>query len=337
MYKTARITSVIVMKEKWKEAIFVLALGLVVPSLALSFVKTDRTQCPDIPEMTEETIPPETEPKEMKLSVEMDDGSICELELETYVTAVVLREMPADFEPEALKAQAVVARTYVLRRCFSDSKHENAVVCTDPSCCQGFYSEEDFMAAGNSTDLLEKVKQAVTETAGYVLTYEGELAEATYFSCSGGMTEDAKAVWGQDIPYLRATESLGEEGATHFTDTVTFTAEEFAERLGGGFSGFPGTWIGKITYTDGGGVDTIVLGDSTYSGTELRKLLGLRSTAFVITIVGDRVTVTTKGFGHRVGMSQYGADAMALKGSTYDQILAHYYQGTALELFDLGD
>lgn len=337
MHRTAKITLVIAMKEKWKEVIFVLALGLVAPSLVLTFVKTDDVPRSVIPEVTEETVPTETEPKKFNLSVEMEDGSVRELELETYVTAVVLREMPAEFEPEALKAQAVVARTYALRRFVSDSKHENAVVCTNPSCCQGYFSEESFVAAGNSTDLLKKVKKAVAETAGYVLTYEGKLAEATYFSCSGGMTEDAEAVWGQDIPYLRATESAGEERAAHFTDTVIFTADEFAERLGGGFSGLPGAWIGEITYTDGGGVDTIVLGDCTYTGTELRKLLGLRSTAFVITIVGDRVTVTTKGFGHRVGMSQYGADAMALKGSTYDEILAHYYQGTALELFDTGN
>jgi stage II sporulation protein D len=148
------------------------------------------------------------------------------------------------------------------------------------------------------------------------------------------MTEDASSVWGSDIPYLQATESPGEEKATHFTDTVQYTTKEFADRLGRALEETPATWVEEITYTPGGGIANMRICDINYPGTELRKLLGLRSTSFLLSIVGDTVTITTKGYGHRVGMSQYGADAMAVQGSTYEQILKHYYQGVELSQYN---
>ena len=260
-----------------------------------------------------------------------DDGVCSNMDLEDYVLAVVLREMPAEFEIEALKAQAVVARTYALRRYSEGGKHDTAAVCTDSSCCQGYWSPSEYLSSGGSYSMLEKVKQAVVETKGLVLTYNGEYIEATYFSCSGGQTEDAKAVWGSDIPYLKATESPGEESATHFTDTVFFSSNEFRNLIGKDLPGLPGNWFGMISYTNGGGVDEIEICGELYQGTEIRRRLGLRSTAFVVSAVGDCITITTKGFGHRVGMSQYGADAMAVKGSNYTEILSHYYIGTELQ------
>ena len=124
--------------------------------------------------------------------------------------------------------------------------------------------------------------------------------------------------------------SPGEEKAAYYTDTVRFSAEAFQDALGVRLSGSPGGWFRDVTYTDGGGVDTIVIGGTSYSGTFLRSLLGLRSTAFSISTGEDTITITTKGYGHRVGMSQYGADAMAVTGSTWPEILAHYYPGTTL-------
>jgi len=174
------------------------------------------------------------------------------------------------------------------------------------------------------------VKKAVESTRLQVLYYNGELIEATYFSCSGGLTEDAEAVWGSEIAYLRSVQSPGEEAATHYTDTVTFYVHEMASRLGISSPQNSYDWIKNISYTDGGGVDSIQVGDVEFRGTAFRQLLGLRSTAFAITTLGNTVTITTKGFGHRVGMSQYGADAMAVQGSTYEQILHHYYQGVEL-------
>ena len=168
------------------------------------------------------------------------------------------------------------------------------------------------------------------ETENLVLSYQGELIEATYFSCSGGSTEDAVAVWGTDVPYLQAVASPGEENAAHYSDTVTFKAEEFASLLGLDLTGAPKSWIGPVSYTEGGGVDTMEIGGVRFKGTTLRSALGLRSTAFSVSCTNDAVTITTRGFGHRVGMSQYGADAMAVNGSTFEEILSYYYQGTEL-------
>lgn len=272
---------------------------------------------------------------QFQIPVLLADGSVENMDLDAYLTRVVLAEMPAEFETEALKAQAVVARTYTMRRYYSARKHANAAVCTDHTCCQAYCTEADFLARGESEKMLNKVKNAVVLTRGQVLEYEGELIEATYFSCSGGRTEDAVAVWGEEIPYLQAIDSPGEEKASHYMDTVTFSQTELQEKLGLDLSQSSGAWIGEITYTDGGGVDTIYIGGSLFNGTQVRKLLGLRSTAFVITAVGNTVTVTTKGYGHRVGMSQYGADAMAATGKDYRQILSYYYRGTTLETLDV--
>ena len=133
------------------------------------------------------------------------------------------------------------------------------------------------------------------------------------------------------MPYLQAVASPGEEQAEKFRQTVSFSSKEFADRLGRGLTGSCESWLGTVTRTEGGGVGTMIIGGKTYKGTELRTLLGLNSTAFTITAQGQTVTVTTSGWGHRVGMSQYGADAMAVAGSTYEQILAYYYQGTRID------
>jgi len=266
------------------------------------------------------------------IPVLQQNGTVKDIPLEEYLVCVLLCEMPTDFELDALKAQAVVARTYTLRRAVTGGKHINAVVCTDPSCCQGYKEIQDFLNSNGTEEAVSRLRSAVKQTDRLVLTYDDKLIEATYFSCSGGKTEDAKAVWGTDIPYLQATLSLGEEIAKYYTDTVTFTTAEFQELINCDLPENTGSWFGRVTYTDGGGVATIQIAGKEYTGTALRSLLSLRSTAFVISVVGDTVTVTTKGFGHRVGMSQYGAEAMAMSGSDFQEILSHYFQGTQLEL-----
>ena len=201
----------------------------------------------------------------------------------------------------------------------------------EAACCQAYCGIDDYLAKGGKQETVDKARSAVTATKYQILTFNNELIEATYFSCSGGRTEDAVAVWGAEIPYLQAVDSPGEEQATHYTDSLRFSKQEFVNLLNISPKGQPSTWIGKITYTNGGGVDTIEIGGKSFKGTDLRKLLGLRSTVFTITAVGDTVHIVTKGFGHRVGMSQYGAEAMAVKGETYIQILSHYYPGTELK------
>lgn len=266
------------------------------------------------------------------VSVLLDDG-IWLMPLEEYVAGVVLAEMPASFEMEALKAQAVVARTYVLRRLEGDSKHADAAICGKSDCCQGYRGELDYLANGGTAANVEKVKRATRETEGIVLLYKGKLIEATYFSCSGGITEDAEAVWGRDVPYLQSIASPGEEKATKYIDTTYLSVDDFEKRLNVELTGEPNSWIGKIVYTDGQGVDTIEICGVPYKGTELRTKLGLHSTSFTISVIGKTVVITTKGYGHRVGMSQYGADAMAVNGDTYDRILTHYYQDVVLSRY----
>lgn len=284
---------------------------------------------------SEQTLPPNSEEtqeiqpvNEFMIPVLMADGSVLKMELDAYLTRVLLAEMPADFEPEALMAQAVVARTYSLKRYTSGVKHPEGAVCTDNTCCQAYCDEKDYLSNGGAEENIRKVRNAVSTTHNQILTYDGQLIEATYFSCSGGKTEDAQAVWGQDIPYLCSVSSPGEEAAPRYIETVSFDTAKFAGMLE---SSPDDISIGQITYTEGGGVDTIQIGGLTFSGLDMRRRLGLRSTAFALTVVGDTVTVTTKGFGHRVGMSQYGAEAMAVQGADYMQILSHYYPGTVLQ------
>ena len=256
-----------------------------------------------------------------------------QMELEEYLLGVLLAEMPASFEPEALKAQAVAARTFTLWNCTRQGIHTSGGVCTESSCCQGYISPLRYIQQGGTNAQIEKVRSAVTATAGQVVCYEGELILATYFSCSGGITESAVAVWGKDYPYLQSVESPGEEQAAWYSDRKDFTVAEFEQALGISLTGVPGTWFGVVTYTSGGGVKTADICGTSFRGTELRTKLGLRSTAFTLSASQEGVTVYTRGYGHRVGLSQYGADAMALTGSDYKQILTHYYPGTTVEQY----
>ena len=320
------------MNKKWNPVIVALLVGALLPRLLLSALK------PAEPQQTEPSVlqtQPQTQPstplQTTYLPVLTEEGYVQVMELEKYILGVVLAEMWASFDEEALKAQAVVARTYALRRLHQADKHTDVAICIDPNCCQAYISTEDYLQQRGTQQDVDKVAKAVEQTKGQILTYQGEVAEATYFSCSGGRTEDALAVWGEEIPYLQAVDSPGEENAQAYCESVYFTAERFARALGRDLAGTPKSWLGGRTYTAGGGVDTMVIGGITYTGTQLRKLLGLNSTAFTMTADNDGITVETLGKGHRVGMSQYGANAMACGGSSYEQILAYYYQGTRID------
>ena len=319
------------MLRRCKGIIFAIILGLVCPTFIIGFLQKNEPETQIFPTETTQRLT-DNQPEPLKISVLMNDNRIQLLDINDYLACVVLREMPASFEPEALKAQAVVARTYALRRQASGSKHDAAAVCTNSDCCQGYYDLNDYLNNGGTKENIDKIRNAVELTDNLVLVYNGELIDATYYACSGGMTEDAEAVWGVDVPYLQSTISPGEEKAAQYVDTVTFNSADFMKKLE--INTNNQLQIGKITYTSGGGVNTINICGKEYKGTELRKKLDLRSTAFVISVVGDTVTVTTKGYGHRVGMSQYGADAMAVNGSAFPDILAHYYRGTQLVTYN---
>lgn len=258
---------------------------------------------------------------EVEVTVEVD-GEPETMALNDYLTGVLMGEMPASYPLEALKAQAVAARTYTIRR-----MEQGGTLSDDPTVCQAYIpvsrAEEKF---GDQTEeYLAKLQQAVTETDGQVLTYDGELIAATYFSCSGGKTESAQAVWGGEVPYLVSVDSPGEEDSSSFSSTESVDMAEFLEVLGITSAG-----ISEITYTDGGGVDTIVIGGKTFTGLELRELFGLRSTRFTMEITADTVSFSVQGYGHRVGMSQNGARVMAEAGNDYTEILKRYYTGVEI-------
>ena len=326
------------MKSVFVQILQSVAMGTVIPGLLFTAVRNQPIPEPNKQQsiQTQQSIleqkepyHPDVERVNVTVPVQKSDGKRKEMDLEDYICRVVLGEMPASFEVEALKAQAVAARTYTLRCCLGGSKHDGDAVCTDSKCCQAYCEPEGYIRNGGTYENVRKVFDAVKETAGQVLYYEDRLIMATYFSSAGNATEDAKAVWGNSVPYLVAVSSP--EGDNRYNgEKISFTAKEFQEKLGATLKGKPESWFGAVTYTVGGGVDQIRIGGKLYKGTLLREKLGLRSTDFSVTTTDTVVTFTTNGYGHRVGLSQYGADAMAVNGSDYEQILLHYYTGTRL-------
>ena len=317
------------MGQVWRDILTAFVMGAVLPAVILRLGVL--VMQPDVEsEPVAEVIA--TEPREYREILFRDDaGNLSTMELEEYLVGAILAEMPASFEEEALKAQAVAARTYAARAYETGGKHLDHSVCGSYACCQAYMDPADYLLRGGTQISVDKIRAAVLATAGEVLTYEGELIEATYFSCSGGLTEDAVAVWGVDVPYLQSVQSPGEEEASVYQDSKSFSAQEFRQALGRTLPGSPDTWFGSLTHTPGQGVDTLQICGEAWSGKTLRTLLGLRSTMFTVETEGDSIVFHTRGYGHRVGMSQYGADAMAAAGQDYRQILMHYYQGTSIE------
>lgn len=264
------------------------------------------------------------------------------LPLEVYLTGVVAAEMPATFHPEALKAQAVAARTFAVRqmRVFGGPgcrEHPDADVCGDPQTGQAW---QPLAARRREWGLLDgwrftrKIQNAVRETAGLILVYQGAPIDAVYHSTSGGRTEAAAAVWGNDVPYLRPVESPWETASPHWRSTKAMSLADFARRLqvdAKVVRQLPqGQCFARIEPSPGGRVGRATVGDRTFTGPELRQRLELPSTWWSCQRQGDRVVFAIRGWGHGVGMSQYGADGMARQGHTYEAILRHYYPGTTL-------
>ena len=315
-----------VMTVKGKQILLAVLLGWVIPLVLLwPYSRTEDTPPQTQPDTTAEE---KTTQPTNTVRVLWDDGTVKEMDPEEYLVGVILGEIPSGFGEEAIKAQAVVARTFTCKAMDKGGKHTQADVCTDPGCCQAYCAPESYLAQKGSAAHLLAVCSAVEQTKTQVLLYEGALIEATYFSCSGGRTEDAVAVWGSDVPYLQSVESPGEESAAHYMDTVSIPIKDFMDALS-----ISGTTVRveAVSYSRGGGVQEITLNGTVFTGNQMRSALNLRSTAFVITALPDTVMITTKGFGHRVGMSQYGAQAMAEKGSGYEEILSHYFPGTELK------
>lgn len=258
------------------------------------------------------------------------------LPLEEYLYGVVAGEMPASFESEALKAQAVAARTYTINRAKSPGKdHPEADVCSDPSHCKAYLTPDELSQKfSEHPEHFEKIKHAVDSTKHQILIYNGEPISAVFHSTSSGMTENAEDVWGNPVPYLVSVESEGEEASPRYQETKSFTMQEFQDKIHTGtkkvsFMDNQKNWFSNWVRNESGSVKSVSLCGTEFSGVELRSLLGLRSANFTVEIT-DCVNITTKGNGHGVGMSQYGANHLAKMGYTYDQILKKYYTGVEI-------
>ena len=271
--------------------------------------------------------------------VAMPDGTVAALTMAEYLWRVVAAEMPASFETEALRAQAVTARTYTLYQMGigQNPNHPDADMCTDISCCQAYLSPEEAAErwGDQAAQWGEKIARAVSDTDGQAILYQGEPIDAVFFSSAAGRTLDAVEVWGGSVPYLTSVESPEGEEVPNYRTTVAVPVEEFqtvflTQYPDADLSGAPGTWFRNAVPTSSGGVDTVEVGGVTVKGTALRTMFGLRSASFSVAADDTAVTFSVTGYGHGVGMSQYGANAMAKAGSTWREILTHYYTGVTI-------
>lgn len=247
---------------------------------------------------------------------------ISQIDIEEYIIGVVAAEMPASFEIEALKAQAVAARSFAIyKQEYRKEEYDVIKGISDQA-----YNTIEEMKNKWKDKFLEnyaKIKSSVEATKGEVLTYQNKVIEAFYFSMSNGYTEKCELVFQEQLPYIESVESSWDnETITNYEVTKTFSKEEFCKLLNISCEQLE---INQIIRTDSKRVSNITINNVTFKGTELRKLLTLRSTDFDIDI-NEFVSITTRGSGHGVGMSQYGANGMAKEGNTYQNILKYFYQ-----------
>ncbi len=261
---------------------------------------------------------------EITVTVYRNNGKIINLELEEYVLGVVGAEMPASFNIEALKAQAILARTYALKSI------KNGKKLTDTVSTQAYKdnSELQKLWKNDYTKYYEKIKKAVNETKGKIILYNNEYIDAVYHSTSNGKTENSKNVWKNSLPYLVSVDSSWDKNVKSYKKETIFEINEFCNILKLDVEE-PITY--EIIHNETGRVRQITINNKTFSGTEFRNLLKLRSADFEIEINDEKVKVTTYGYGHGVGMSQYGANEMAKQGYSYIQILKHYYTGVVIK------
>lgn len=313
-----------------------LALVMTLITVGMPFVLLDDFETAK----AEETQPKVAEklPDDSEYSIRLLCGDeVIKLSTFDYLVGVVAAEVPVAFQPEALKAQTVAARTYLQRSLSGTSKHENADICSSPDCCQAYisYDELEEKWGAHYDEYIKIIKAAVSETDGEYLTYDGEPAMAVFHSSSDGQTEDSDAIWG-DYPYLVSVSSPEtEKDVPNYVSTLTLRDIDFRDTIlylkpEADMTAEADDWIEKTENNASGRVASMTIGGVEFSGKELRELFSLRSTAFEITHENGEFIFTVTGHGHGVGMSQYGANVMAKNGADYKDILSHYYPGTVL-------
>ncbi len=278
----------------------------------------------------------------------VEENKVENVNFEDFLICVVAAEVPGSFNEEAIKAQAVAARTYIYdkyTKCSENSElipkeHNGAVLCTDSTHCCAYTSRENLEKKHGEQWMkvyYKKIVKCVEDTRGEFLTYEGiPITAAFHASSGGGRTENSKDVWANELPYLVSVESADEDSRDGYISKKELTCEEFKKLINEKYPEAKldddrNNWIGEITLTEGRSVKSAKIGNDILSGIELRSLFGLKSSCFDISILDDKVTFTVKGAGHGVGMSQHGANIMAEKGKTYEEILKWYYTGVEIE------
>ena len=259
------------------------------------------------------------------------DSVISRVPIEKYVIGVLGGEVPATFEEEALKAQAVASRTYVMYQ--MEKNHDKDYDVVDTVSNQVYQNEEELKTKWGDEYLnnVNKIKKVVLDTAGQYLTYNGQVIESFFFSTSTGYTENSEDVFSAALPYLRQVKSEWDKISPVYTDSVEYSKMEFYSLLGLEYQNVLNINIKEKTET--GRVNKIEINGQIFTGKEICSKLKLRSTCFDIKDNGENISINTKGFGHGVGMSQYGAQGMALEGYTYDKILKYYYTGVEIDNF----
>ncbi|NLZ93184.1 MAG: stage II sporulation protein D [Firmicutes bacterium] len=267
---------------------------------------------------------------------------LVEMPLEEYLVGVVAAEMPASFAVEALKAQAVVARTYTVNQMLAFGgkgcdRHAGADICTNSAHCQAWESEKSSLAKwqGEGAEYLNKIRSAVGATAGKVITHEGRLIDAVFHSTCGGHTENSEDVWSTALPYLRSV-ACNFCTDSRWTETQhEFTAAAFSEAIVPYVSALPVSASGRPLLEQGvrsatGRLKSVLIAGETVTGRDFRTAFKLPSTNVTWQITDKKITFTAKGYGHGVGLCQYGANGLAKQGKTYTEIIEHYYTGVAV-------
>lgn len=315
------------MKDK---LMLVLACVLGIVMLAFCIFYINEPQNPEItkPSVTKETINIESS---KKINVN-HNGNIVSMDMEEYLVNVVAGEVYPTFLKEAIKAQAVAARTYLVYKMEHGGCANGGDICTESSHCQAYKTNEDMLKSWgeNYEEYYTLIQDAVYSTKGEIITYESKPICALYHSLSYGKTEDSVAVFGGTQPYLISVSSPVSEEFQAVTQS--FLKEDFLNKVNEAFSlNLTEINIKIISYTSAGRVSTLKLGEKSVKATALRKALGLRSTDFTFEKTKDGITFFTKGYGHGVGLSQFGANELAKDGKTYHEILTHYYSGTNIQ------
>ena len=310
------------------------ALLFALPVFTVTVVRGQRAS--EQPEEPIHLLPPGEIDSARTLRV-LDGDTVTEMSFSDYLQGVLRAEMPASFQEDALRAQAVAARTYTYYKMSSGGNHgDTADICTDHSCCQAFLGKEKAADNwGKNAERYEaKIENAVSATDGQVMLYGGAPILAVFHSSSAGETWNSGEVWAQDLPYLQSVSSPEGEGVPNYYSTVELTEAEFREKFlaarpEADLSGPASGWI-RDPVMDGVHVESVTIGGVSVSGPSVRSIFGLRSASFTAEAGDGKITFYVTGYGHGVGLSQYGANAMAEAGSTWREILEHYYAGVTI-------